>query len=248
MSGLWKEKRLMAALVMMLAMAVPCLAEMWRKSLPDKDVFYPGQTIPEKILEKSGYERYFSIQEIPDTIFRLMQGRSYKSNCTVKRSSLRYLLCLHRDADGRCMVGEMVVNQKIAESVLRILRELYLNHYPIERMRLVDYWNADDEQAMRDNNSSAFNFRLISHTQKVSKHGMGMAIDINPKYNPYSKTLSDGRHIVEPANGKAYLDRSRHTPYTSVNGDFCYALFKKYGFTWGGDWKSCKDYQHFEYK
>ena len=31
-------------------------------------------------------------------------------------------------------------------------------------------------------------------------------------------------------------------------GDLCYALFKKYGFTWGGDWKSCKDYQHFEYK
>jgi hypothetical protein len=25
-------------------------------------------------------------------------------------------------------------------------------------------------------------------------------------------------------------------------------LFKKLGWTWGGDWKSTKDYQHFEKK
>ncbi|MCI7321908.1 MAG: M15 family metallopeptidase [Lachnospiraceae bacterium] len=28
--------------------------------------------------------------------------------------------------------------------------------------------------------------------------------------------------------------------------DQCYKLFTKYGFTWGGDWKNSKDYQHFE--
>ncbi|WP_336246075.1 MULTISPECIES: M15 family metallopeptidase [Anaerovoracaceae] len=28
--------------------------------------------------------------------------------------------------------------------------------------------------------------------------------------------------------------------------DFIYKLFKKHGFTWGGDWKALKDYQHFE--
>lgn len=40
---------------------------------------------------------------------------------------------------------------------------------------------------MSDNNSSAFNFRFISHTTKISKHGMGMAVDINTLYNPYVK-------------------------------------------------------------
>ena len=29
-------------------------------------------------------------------------------------------------------------------------------------------------------------------------------------------------------------------------GDLCYNLFIEHGFTWGGEWKSLKDYQHFQ--
>lgn len=61
---------------------------------------------------------------------------------------------------------------------------------------------------MSDNNSSAFNFRFISHTTKISKHGMGMAVDINTLYNPYVKTV-DGELSIEPANAADYVDRSR---------------------------------------
>lgn len=67
---------------------------------------------------------------------------------------------------------------------------------------------------MSDNNSSAFNFRFISHTTKISKHGMGMAVDINTLYNPYVKTV-DGELSIEPANAADYVDRSR---------DFCTRL------------------------
>lgn len=147
---------------------------------------------------------------------------------------------------GRAIVGEMVVNKAIADDVLHIFRELFEGSYPIERMRLIDYWDADDERAMTANNSSSFNFRFISHTRKVSKHGMGMAIDINPLYNPYTKTLRNGTTIVEPAAGKAYLDRRRQFRYKITRGDLCHRLFRKYGFRWGGDWKTMKDYQHFE--
>ena len=162
------------------------------------------------------------------------------------RSSLRYILCLHRDDGGRSVVGELVVNKAIAKDVVEIFRQLYEASYPIERMRLIDYWDADDERAMTANNSSSFNFRFISHTRKVSKHGMGMAIDINPLYNPYTKTLRNGKTIVEPAAGKPYLDRQREYKYKITRGDLCCRLFRKYGFRWGGDWKTMKDYQHFE--
>lgn len=60
-------------------------------------------------------------------------------------------------------------------------------------MRLIDYWDADDERAMRANNSSSFNFRFISHTHTVSKHGRGLAVDINTLYNPYHKRLKTAR-------------------------------------------------------
>lgn len=208
--------------------------------------YKPGDVVDERYLKSHGHEAFFSINAISDSIFALMRGRSYKSECTIARSSLRYILCLHRDDGGRAIVGEMVVNKAIADDVLHIFRELFEGGYPIERMRLIDYWDADDERAMTANNSSSFNFRFISHTNKVSKHGMGMAIDINPLYNPYTKTLRNGTTIVEPAAGKAYLDRRRQFRYKITRGDLCHRLFRKYGFRWGGDWKTMKDYQHFE--
>ena len=208
--------------------------------------YHPGDVVDEQYLKAHGHQAFFSIHAIPDTIFALMQGRSYKRDCTVARSSLRYILCLHRDDGGRSIVGEMVVNKSIAADVVEIFRRLYEAGYPIERMRLIDYWDADDERAMTANNSSSFNFRFISHTKKVSKHGMGMAIDINPLYNPYTKTLRGGKAIVEPSAGRPYLDRNRKFKYKITRGDLCYRLFRKYGFRWGGDWKTMKDYQHFE--
>jgi hypothetical protein len=99
---------------------------------------------------------------------------------------LRYLHVLHKDIDGNEHEGEMIVNYHIAEDVLNILHELYDNDYPIEKIRLVDEYDADDELSMEDNNSSSFNFRFISHTGRISKHGLGLAVDINTLYNPYT--------------------------------------------------------------
>lgn len=72
--------------------------------------------------QKLGEKHFFSISTIPDDIFRLMQGKTYKKNCTVARSELRYIRCLHVDKDGRNIVGEMVVNRAIATDVLDILK------------------------------------------------------------------------------------------------------------------------------
>ena len=208
--------------------------------------YKPGAIVPEQTIKKIGEKAFFSSEPIPDDIFRLMKGKTYKPNCTVPRSELRYLRCLHIDQNGRSIVGEMVVNKAIAQDVLDIFRQLYAAKYPIERMRLIDYWDADDERAMRANNSSSFNFRFISHTHTVSKHGKGMAVDINTLYNPYHKRLRNGKDVIEPATGKPYLNRQQHHPYMIQRGDLCYRLFKQKGFRWGGDWKSMKDYQHFE--
>lgn len=198
-------------------------------------------------------QKDFEVTAVPDSIFALMQGRSYGKGCTVARSELRYLRCLHVDAEGRTHHGEMVLNKRIATTVLDILRKLYEAHYPIERMRLVDYYGANDEKSMTANNSSGFNFRFISGTRKVSKHGMGLAVDINPLYNPCVKkrtTTKNGAKVTytvtEPAAGKRYADRTKTYDYTIRRGDLCHKLFKEAGFRWGGDWTHSKDYQHFE--
>ena len=187
----------------------------------------------------------FYITPIPDDIFTKMQGRSYKADCTIDREELRYVHILHTGFDGETKEGELVVNKAIADDVLAIFEELYRAKYPIEKVRLVDEYGADDEASMSDNNSSAFNFRTISHTTTISKHGLGMAIDINPLYNPYVKTVN-GALSIEPANAAVYVDPSDDNPYRIDHDDLCYKLFTEHGFTWGGDWVHSKDYQHFE--
>ena len=193
----------------------------------------------------------FSIREISDDLFdRMVRGNTYKENCTVPREDLRYLLVLHKDLDGNVHQGEMVVHKLIAEDVLEIFKKLYDAGYPIERMVLPDNYMADDEIMMRDNNSSCFNFRLISHTTNISKHGLGMAVDINTLYNPYYKVVTKENgstvEVIEPATGAPYLDRTKDFDYKIEKDDLCYKLFIEKGFEWGGDWTDRKDYQHFE--
>lgn len=189
-------------------------------------------------------EAFYAIP-IPDEIFAKMQGKSYKDDCTIPRDDLRYIHVLHKNIEGETLEGEMVCSKLIAEDLLEIFRELYEQSYPIEKMRLIDEYDANDELSMTDNNSSCFNYRTISHTNKISKHGLGVAVDINTLYNPYTKVV-DGERIIEPAAGAPYLDRDADFPYKIERGDLCYNLFISHGFEWGGDWPDRKDYQHFE--
>ena len=187
----------------------------------------------------------FWISEIDDATFARIKGKSYKDDCPIPLEDLRYLHVLYKDLKGVTHGGELICNVYIASDVLDIFSALFLADYPIERVRLVDEYNADDETSMRDNNSSCFNFRFISHTTKISKHGLGLAVDINTLYNPYVKTV-DGKLIIEPATAEEYTDRSKSFPYKIEKGDLCYKLFTEKGFEWGGEWKTVKDYQHFE--
>lgn len=189
----------------------------------------------------------FYIQDISDELFAKMWGKSFKENCTIPKSELRHLRLLHKTLDGTTKEGELVCNVKIAQKLLDIFKKLYRAGYSIEKIRLIDEYDGDDERSMSDNNSSCFNFRFISHTTTVSKHGSGLAVDINPLYNPYYKMVR-GRPNIEPANSAPYLDRSKKFPYKIDHNDLAYKLFTEAGFEWGGDWPDCKDWQHFEWK
>ena len=196
------------------------------------------------ILGAQGQE--FSMQTIPDSIFQRMQGRSWPKGCTVRRADLRYLRLSHFDAEEKEHVGEMVCNKSIANDLLEIFRELYRQKYPIQRIRLIDDYEADDERSMRDNNTSCFCYRRVSGTTKLSKHALGMAVDINTLYNPYVRTGKNGRRIVEPATATNYVNRQKAFPYKIVKGDLLHRLFLQHGFKWGGSWRTVKDWQHFE--
>lgn len=183
----------------------------------------------------------FSISHLSDSVFARMQGRSYPHGCTVSRDDLRYVTILHVDIEGRQHRGELVCHKAIAQDLADIFRQLFQARYPIASVRLIDDFDADDERSMTANNTSCFCYRPVSGTQRLSRHALGMAIDINPLYNPYVR----GQR-VQPKQGRPYADRSRRFDYKIERGDLLWRLFTEHGFRWGGSWRTLKDWQHFE--
>lgn len=204
-----------------------------------------GQTVSPLSIKQFGRAKCFEATHIDSLLFRRIYRKSYKENCSVPIEQLRYLKVLHYDIHGKIHLGELICHQDISQDLLEIFSELYDARYPIERMVLIDDFNAEDEASMQANNTSCFNFRKIAGSRTLSKHSTGHAVDINPLYNPYMK-VRNGKTIFQPKTAKKYLERSETFPYKINKGDLCYRLFKKHGFKWGGDWKSVKDFQHFE--
>ena len=185
----------------------------------------------------------------PEDVKEKMIGVSYRENPDISLDELRYVRIIHYDFKGQIQEGELVVNQKIAYPVMRAFYQLYKWEYPIERVRLVDDFDGDDEASMEANNTSAFNYRTVEGRDELSKHALGMAIDINPLMNPYVR--EDGYF---PKNATEYLERDitlckgEHKDKVIHKKDMAYKIFKRNGFLWGGDWEDCKDYQHFYMK
>ncbi|MCM1193547.1 MAG: M15 family metallopeptidase [Butyrivibrio sp.] len=159
---------------------------------------------------------------------------------------LRYVHILHYDFDGNPVEGELICNEYIAQDLVEIFYQLYCNEYRLERVLLIDEYDGDDVASMEDNNTSCFNYRVVAGSSSLSKHAYGLAIDINPLYNPYITYGKDGTANVSPASGADYADRSLSFPYKIDEDDLCYQLFIRHGFTWGGSWNHSKDYQHFQ--
>lgn len=205
-----------------------------------------GKEVSAEDVRKYGTDRCFASMPISDAVFGRIYGNSYKKDCRVLRSSLRYLHLLHYTEDGRIKLGEMICHKDIADDLTDIFRKLFEAKYPIENMQLIDNYGADDIRSMEYNNTTCFNYRTVAGSKKLSNHSLGKAVDINPLYNPYIKRRKDGTYKVSPEKGRQYADRTKTFKYKIDRNDLAYRLFKQHGFRWGGDYRSLKDYQHFE--
>ncbi len=152
----------------------------------------------------------------------------------------------HIDFQGNTRQGVIVCNKAISQDLREIFAALYKAKYPIERIRPISEYDNDDERSMQANNTSCYCYRPIEGSKKLSNHARGMAIDINPLYNPCVRRKKDGTLLVQPSTGKPYVDRTKSFKYKITKSDLCYRLFIQHGFRWGGSWRTLKDYQHFE--
>lgn len=139
--------------------------------------------------------------------------------------------------------GEMVVLDAVADYVLKIFDTLLDRHFPLEKARLLNHYDGDDDASMDDNNTSSFNDRLVSGSKSLSMHAYGLAIDLNPEQNP-SIQKTGTKTEISPKSGEDYLDRTRSKPGMA---EPVIDVFADNGFSiWGGDWHHPIDYQHFQ--
>ncbi len=153
------------------------------------------------------------------------------------RKTLAIITVKYWGFDNKIHKGQLVINKKLSDEVKQIFNEIFHLHFPIKSVIPIVKFGWNDEKSMLANNTSAFNYRKIKGTERLSNHAFGIAIDINPLLNPYVK-----KNSVEP-EGASYNPKLSGT--ITEDSDVV-KIFKSYGWNWGGDWTRGKDYQHFE--
>jgi len=151
---------------------------------------------------------------------------------------------LYYSFDGKIHQGQLVIDKRLVGAIGKVFRVALKNRFPIASVIPISHdrffkdgkWN-EDNQSMLSNNSAGFNYRTVTGGTVLSMHAYGFAIDINPVQNPYIKG-----EIVLPT-GAVYDTRQ---PGTLTENCPVVKTFKRLGWTWGGNWESLKDYQHFE--
>lgn len=140
--------------------------------------------------------------------------------------------------DQKLHKGQLVVHSELKDEILEIFEMVKILKYPIAKAIPIVKYNWSDEKSMLDNNTSSFNYRTISGTNRLSLHARGRAIDINPFLNPVIN--SDGSIVPK---GAVYDVKIIGTLYSSHP---LVLEFKRLGWRWGGDFQSYKDYHHFD--
>lgn len=154
-------------------------------------------------------------------------------------ATLRLVEVFHFGFDGRLHSGQLVVSSRVEEDVRQIFSLIEEVRFPLHSVIPVVRYNWSDDASMAANNSSAFNYRVIAGTNRLSRHALGLAIDLNPFQNPM---IDETGQILPP--GALYRPEA---PGALAESSPVVQAFLQRGWRWGGHFRHISDYHHFEY-
>jgi hypothetical protein len=201
-------------------------------------------TVPVLALALMGFT--WSSQPLPKPVkTQLKSGGFWHKGCPVGLSDLRLLTVSHYDFDRHTRNGQLVVNKAAVRPLSRVFRRLYAIRFPVRHMRLSDFYGP---VSGRPNDVTAsFECRQAvpspctggTGTGTWSMHAYGLAVDLNPRENPYV-----GCGQSRDRTAQSYRDRSRKR--RGMIGGRTVRAFRASGWGWGGAWSgNTKDYMHF---
>ena len=171
---------------------------------------------------------------------RIAARSTWQPACPVALDALRYLTVSFRGFDGAPHTGELIVAASEAEDVVSVFRALYAARFPIEEMRLPTTRDLEAHPTGDGNNTAAMVCRPTVGATSWSAHAYGLAIDVNPFMNPYQRD-----DVVLPELASSYLRRDWQRPGMFGPDSLVVREFARIGWSWGGAWRTLKDYQHF---
>ena len=175
----------------------------------------------------------------------IVAAGEWHQGCPVWMSQLRVVTYRYHGFDRRTHIGQIVVNQKVADGVLGVFGKLYGMRFPIRDGAFSSIYgphafaSGDVTASFECRNAGASPCSSSTTTHHWSMHAFGEAIDVNPRENPYV-----GCGMTRDKTALAYLKRSWHRP--GMVTPAVQSVFASIGWGWGGSWVgSTKDYMHF---
>lgn len=138
--------------------------------------------------------------------------------------------------DGKLHRGQIVANKRIESDIKHMFAYMLENDFVVEKAIPAVKYNWSDSLSMDDNNSYSFNYRNVSY----SKHAYGMAIDINPRFNPLRWKNVDRENQPKGAVLDTTINGTLHPQHSVVKE------FKRLGYRWGHTFSKYYDDHHFE--
>ena len=205
-----------------------------------------GLALPAVLLALAPF--HSSVRPLPQPMQAQLEQRGFwHRGCPVALLNLRLLTVSHRGFDGRTHTGQLVVNRTAAGPLAEAFRRLYRRGFPIRHMRFADFYGARADRPTDGDVTASFECRQAvpspctggRGTGTWSMHAYGLAVDVNPRENPYV-----GCGQSRDPTARRYRDRSRHRK--GMVGARAVRAFRAVGWGWGGAWSgNTKDYMHF---
>jgi peptidoglycan L-alanyl-D-glutamate endopeptidase CwlK len=145
---------------------------------------------------------------------------------------------LYYSFDGELHQGQLVVHQSVRQEIEEIFALIRSERFPVARVIPIVHYGWSDNASMAANNTSAFNYRRVAGTRRLSRHATGHAVDINPIQNPV--IYQDGR--ISPKGARYQPGISG----TLSEDSLVVRAFIDRGWCWGRHFKSMMDHHHFQ--
>jgi hypothetical protein len=195
-------------------------------------------TLPDTLAPLPGDGFASVVEKVPAEV---LARSTWAPGCPVGADDLAYVQLTFWGFDDQRHTGELLLNRSVADDVVGVFRTLYKERFPFEELRVTPRSELDAHPTGDGNNTESFVCRpSTGSTTTLSQHAFGLAIDLDPFQNPYTND-----DLVLPELASSYLDRDDVRPGMITPDGVVVRAFESIGWTWGGTWRSLKDYQHF---